>query len=321
MSKKSTVTAEPEHDKELVPAKPNPAMPTMFSLTPKDLTEAMAFAKMMSESSLVPKNYQGKDKAGDCLIAMHFANVLGLDVLQAMPDIAVINGRPGIFGTLGKALLRRHSFKIEESDIEVIRKNGMARCKITRPDNSEVIERTFSLEDAKMAKLWGKQGPWTDYWPRQMAWRAFWFAARDGAGDVLRGMWGVEELRDYTDTTAVATEASLAPKELPPPVDVQKIAEQFVETVNKKTGEIIETAAQPAATPEVPKNGLTPDQRKHIVMLMGKFKVEPTQLKKHLFDAYGIIDDKTPTKFVTQDQYGPLCDWIENPQDDLDLGV
>lgn len=305
-----------EPSKDLTPTGPNAAMPKGFSLKPKDLTEAMAFAEMMANSSLVPKNYQGKDKKGDILIAMHYANVLGLDVLQAMPDIAVINGRPGIFGTLGKALLRRHGFKIEESDIEEIKKTSIARCKITRPDSGEVIVRSFGIDDAKTAKLWGKQGPWTDYWPRQMAWRAFWFAARDGAGDILRGMWGVEELRDYVETTAVASDASLAPKELPAPIDATEIAKEFVETVNKQTGEVTETPAVTKPT-EPPKNGLTPDQRKSVVKLMSDNGVTPEILKTHLFNAYGITEDKMPTAFVPQDKYAELCSWIESPQDEI----
>lgn len=58
------------------------------------------------------------------------------------------------------------------------------------------MERTFSMEDARTAGLWGKEGPWKTYPYRQMAWRAFWFAARDAAADLLKGLDGVEALVD-----------------------------------------------------------------------------------------------------------------------------
>jgi hypothetical protein len=71
----------------------------------------------------------------------------------------------------------------------------VARCTITSPRGHKTV-RSFTIEDAKQAKLWGKDGPWSTYPYRQMSWRAFWFAARDSAADVLKGLQGVEELRD-----------------------------------------------------------------------------------------------------------------------------
>lgn len=182
--------------------------PKSFSLAPSNLGEALQLAKYMAESSLVPKQYIGKP--GDCLIAMQLGAEIGLSPMQALQSIAVINGKPGIYGDAGKALLLAAGCKIEESDIEEIKKAGIARCKITRP-NGNVTERSFSKENAVTAGLWSKDGPWKNYPERQMAWRAFWFAARDGAADILRGMAGAEELADYPATpTAERVEAEVS---------------------------------------------------------------------------------------------------------------
>lgn len=165
----------------------------MFSLVPQNLDQAMELAKMISDSELAPKDYRGKP--GNVLIAVQMGQEVGLSPMAAIQNIAVINGKPGIYGDAGKALLLARGFIIEEDDVEVIKKTGMGRCRITRPGHPPV-ERTFSMESAKKAGLAGKQGPWSQYPERQMAWRAFWFAARDAAADVLKGLGGAEEVRD-----------------------------------------------------------------------------------------------------------------------------
>lgn len=168
---------------------------TSFSLVPQNLEQAMKLADMIANSDLAPKDYKGKP--GNVLIAVQMGQEIGLSPMTAIQNIAVINGKPGVYGDSGKALLLARGFIIEEDDIEIVKKNGMGRCRITRP-NHPPVERTFSIENAKTAKLWGNDGPWTKYPERQMAWRAFWYAARDCAADVLKGMQGIEELRDIT---------------------------------------------------------------------------------------------------------------------------
>lgn len=164
-----------------------------FSLNPASLKEAIELSELMAKSDLVPKDYKGKP--GNILVAVQMGAEIGLPAMQSIQNIAVINGKPSIYGDLGKALLLAAGCDIDEDDIEKIKKNGKARCKITRPGRTPV-ERTYSIENAKTAKLWGKEGPWTTNPERQMAWRAFWFAARDAAADFLKGLGGAEELMD-----------------------------------------------------------------------------------------------------------------------------
>jgi hypothetical protein len=184
-------------------------LPT-FNLTPQTLSEAMQLAKLMAESDLVPKDY--RDKPGNVLIAVQMGAEIGLSPMASVQSVAVINGKPSIYGDAGKAILLAAGCAIRESDSEEIRKTGVARCTITRPDGQE-ISRTFSKEDAKAAGLLGKQGPWSQYPERMLAWRAFWFAARDGAADYLKGMAGFEEVRDYEPRNITpAAEADLMPR-------------------------------------------------------------------------------------------------------------
>jgi len=183
-----------------------------FDLSPRNFEQALTFSEYLASSDMVPKQFRGK--AGDCLIAMQWGYEVNLKPLQALQSIAVINGKPGVFGDAGKAILLAAGCGIDEDDTEVVKRNSRARCKITRPGRPPV-ERTFTIEDAKTAGLWNKEGPWRTYPFRQMAWRAFWFAARDAAADLLRGMAGIEELID--GPTSMPAESAAPPAAAPTP--------------------------------------------------------------------------------------------------------
>lgn len=199
-----------------------------FDLSPQTFEQALTFAQYLADSDMVPKQYRGK--AGDCLIAMQWGMEIGLKPLQALQSIAPINGKPSLYGDAGKALLLDAGCSIEEDDIEVIKAKGRARCKITRPGRIPT-ERTFSIENAKTAGLWNKDGPWHQYPERQMAWRAFWFAARDAASDLLRGMGGAEEALDIPNTITKdmgqASEVRPALVDALPPYDEAKFKQNL----------------------------------------------------------------------------------------------
>ena len=97
------------------------------------------------------------------------------------------------------------------------------------------------MEDARQAKLWGKEGPWSTYPYRQMAWRAFWFAARDGAAHVLKGMAGVEELRDYESREREVTGEVVQQPETP---KASRSADVAAQLKKPKIDEVVAAFAQ-----------------------------------------------------------------------------
>ncbi|RRU17869.1 recombinase RecT [Stenotrophomonas sp. 278] len=161
-----------------------------FDLSPQTFEQALQFSDILAESDLVPKDFKGKP--GNCLIAMQWGAELGLKPLQALQNIAIINGRPALWGDAVIALVRSSPLceYITESD-----DGGTAVCRVKRRGESEEV-RTFSMEDAKAAGLAGKQGPWTQYPKRMRQMRARAFALRDVFPDVLRGMPIAEEVMD-----------------------------------------------------------------------------------------------------------------------------
>lgn len=161
-----------------------------FNLSPQTFEQALTFSNYLADSDLVPKDFKGKP--ANCLIAMQWGAEIGLQPLQALQNLAVINGRPALWGDAVIALVRGSPLceYVQESD-----DGKMATCKVKRRNEPEQV-RTFSMDDAKAAGLMGKAGPWTQYPKRMRQMRARAFALRDVFPDVLRGLPVAEELMD-----------------------------------------------------------------------------------------------------------------------------
>lgn len=161
-----------------------------FDLSPTSFAEALTLSDYLADSSLVPKDFQGK--AGNVLVAIQWGMEIGLKPLQAMQNIAVINGRPSLWGDAVIALARSSpacEYIIESQTATE------ATCRVKRRGEPEQV-RTFSMVDAKLAGLAGKQGPWAQYPKRMMQMRARAFAIRDVFPDVLKGLPVAEEVMD-----------------------------------------------------------------------------------------------------------------------------
>ena len=170
------------------------AVTTRNSLVPTTLSEAMQFSEVLSKSIMVPREYQGKP--ANVLVAVQWGMELGLAPMQALQNIAVINGKPSIYGDALLAMVRADHRCL---GVKEYLDGETAVCLITRSHNNgdfEEIERKFSVDDAKRAGLWGKQGPWKQYPQRMLQMRARSLAIRDGFPDVIKGLISVEEAQD-----------------------------------------------------------------------------------------------------------------------------
>lgn len=164
-----------------------------YSMVPTSFDEAVKISQLLAKSELVPKDYRNKPE--NVFVAMQWGAEIGLKALQALQNIAVINGRPSVWGDAALAIVQNRA---DCEDInEVVAGDGDNRtgtCTIKRKGRSAVV-RTFSIGDAKKAGLWGKQGPWQQYPDRMLQMRARGFAIRDAFPDALRGLNLAEELQ------------------------------------------------------------------------------------------------------------------------------
>ena len=168
------------------------------TLNPTNLTEAMEFAKFVSTSGHIPKQFQGKPN--DILVAIQWGYEIGLAPMQALQNIAVINGRPSLWGDSMIAVCKAHPDwrGIEETYIE---EEDKAVCVVRRNVHGDIqpIKATFSYKDAQKAGLTNKPGPWQQYTTRMLQLRARGFALRDAFPDAIKGLITAEEARDYPD--------------------------------------------------------------------------------------------------------------------------
>jgi len=163
---------------------------------PATITEAIQFSEMLASSQMVPKQYQGKPQ--DIMVCVQWGYEIGLAPMQALQNIAVINGKPSVYGDAAMALVQASPVceDIEEFMEGEGTPNPVAVCVAKRKGRKPVVAK-FSVEDAKRAGLWGKQGPWQAYPKRMMQMRARGFALRDAFPDVLKGLITAEEAQDY----------------------------------------------------------------------------------------------------------------------------
>lgn len=178
---------------------------TNKGFAPATLTEAIQFSDMLANSSMVPKAYQGKPQ--DILVCVQWGYEMGLAPMQALQNIAVINGKPSVYGDTALALVQASPVceDVQEFFEDEGTPNPVAVCVAKRKNRSPVTVR-FSIEDAKRAGLWGKQGPWQAYPKRMMQMRARGFALRDAFPDVLKGLITAEEAQDYPDEAKPAVD-------------------------------------------------------------------------------------------------------------------
>jgi hypothetical protein len=174
--------------------------------------EIERFAEKAARSGMVPKDFIGKPDA--ICIAVQMGSELGLAPMQALQNIAVVNGRPSLWGDALPGLCRASGVcktMREWSDGEG---EGLTfYCEAIRRDDPNPVIASFSVADAKRAGLWKEKatvtkrsrdggtyeadsGPWYSYPKRMLQMRARGFALRDAFPDVLKGLITVEEARD-----------------------------------------------------------------------------------------------------------------------------
>lgn len=156
--------------------------------------QLMRFAEMAATSGMVPSAYNGKP--GAVLIAVQMGSELGLAPMQSLQNIAVINGRPSVWGDAMPALIK--ASPVCDDIIEAFEGSGenMVAICVAKRKGKAPVEARFSVEDAKAAGLWNKVGPWKNYPKRMLQMRARGFALRDAFPDVLRGLISAEEASD-----------------------------------------------------------------------------------------------------------------------------
>lgn len=174
----------------------------LAAFTPVNLTEAIALSKLIANSELAPKDFKGKP--ANVLIAMQMGAEVGLAPMAAIQNIAVINGRPSIWGDAALAIVQTHpDYEFHKESIAGDGENRVATCQVKRKGH-ELYAASFSVKQARLAGLWGAKDTWTKYPERMLQMRARGFALRDKFADALRGLNLAEEAMDIAPDNSEA---------------------------------------------------------------------------------------------------------------------
>jgi len=218
-------------DREIAVQQPTAIAQRQGGLALSTFDDAWRFAQLVSKTDFAPKDFRGKPES--CLLAIQHGAEIGLSPMQSMQQIAVINGRPSIWGDAALALaMSSPSCEWVRERVEGEGEKAIAICECKRRGDPEPKRVVFTVADAKKAGLWTKQGPWSQYPMRMLQLRARGFALRDAFPDVLRGLVTAEEARDYTSGsgTSVYEQPPAMPEHKEPPATDPREAEQKART-------------------------------------------------------------------------------------------
>jgi hypothetical protein len=217
-------------------------------------------AETLAKSTLVPKQYIGKPD--DILVAIQTGRELDMPPAASLRTFAVIGGTPKAFGDGFLAVIQtspayqRHVEYFVDRQGERVDALGItdlstdaskAVAMFWRKGNPEPFTKSFSIHDAKRAKLWGKPGPWTEYPGRMLQMRAREFAGRDAFSDRLMGL----TISDYDDPHDEPLDVSVdAAYPERPPMPVRR---------SEKSAPEPEPVASDPAAPTSPEGHASPD--------------------------------------------------------------
>lgn len=226
---------------------PIPTGGAIKAVIPRDVSEAGRLAVAIIKAGLCPDSYKdaGKPNESKVMIGILKSLEVGLPPITGLSTIAIINGKPSVYGDGLSALLQKSGALVKREIEEIGDKPAEGaqigewpdsygvRVRLHRKGQDEPYEGEFTVGAAKRAKLWMnvKRDPWIKYPKRMMMWRAFGFAVRDGFSDCLSGLWLAEEVEDMGPSTPEAPDTSFLDDDATPePEDVAAQAEEIADT-------------------------------------------------------------------------------------------
>ena len=158
---------------------------------------AQRVAKMLSKSNTIPDRF--KNSIPDIVIALNYADRLGIDPLQCMQKLYVVHGTPGIEAQLQIALLNKA--RIFEPLRYKMTGEGMKKsctCYAKHLSTKEMYEgQAVSMQMAKDEGWSTKKGSkWQTMPELMLRYRAAAFFIRQYAPEVTLGLYTKEEVQD-----------------------------------------------------------------------------------------------------------------------------
>lgn len=179
-------------------------------IVPQNVEEAARMAKAVIIGGFAPDSYN--NDPNKILLGIMAAMEAGLQPLYGLRQIAIINGRPTIWGDAAMALVQSKNLiagyeeeqigpKPTDKDLSKWSDDYGWRVTIKRRGQTGSYVGEFTVGMAKRAQLWmaAKKVPWIQHPDRMLRIRARSFPLRDGFADALAGLAIREEVEDFNE--------------------------------------------------------------------------------------------------------------------------
>ena len=154
-------------------------------------------AQMLSQTSIIPQNYQGKPQ--DCFVAIEMANRMGVSPMVVMQNMYVVKGKPSWAGQACTMLINSCGKFKDVKHIYTGEKGKPNRgCYVTAiriSDGSTVNGVEVTMQMAQ-AEGWTANSKWRNLPELMLAYRAAAFFARVYCPEAMMGVHTTEEVYD-----------------------------------------------------------------------------------------------------------------------------
>lgn len=166
--------------------------------SPAAFDNAQRMAKLLSASSLVPKDY--KDNISNTVIALEMASRIGASPLMVMQNLNIIQGKPGWASSFIIAMINASGKFTTNLEFDLTGTGDAMRCfaYATSASSGKLLKGPeISMEMAKKEGWVGKAGSkWVTMPQLMIHYRAAAFFGRLYVPEIMMGMHTVEELAD-----------------------------------------------------------------------------------------------------------------------------
>lgn len=160
-------------------------------IQPQDFQGAWAIAEKLCLSEIIPKNFKPKVyknasaeeralaiqvAASNIVLAWEMGAEVGLSPMAALQSIAVINGKPTLYGEAPLAVVWA-SGKLESIEESLDEEKKIQTCTVKRVGVDKPVTRTFSMAEADAAEMWETDSNGNGAWKKlsaRAAWRSWW---------------------------------------------------------------------------------------------------------------------------------------------------
>jgi hypothetical protein len=212
---------------------------TEIAIPNTDYETLWKLSQRISNTPFVPTALRGKNEA--VLACVLYGAELGLGPMQSLNSIHVIEGRTAMSPELMRAMVARHGHRIDVIE----NSNDVCEVKGTRADTGSTATVRWTIDDAKMAGLAGKNN-WKTYPRAMLLARATSELCRIVFPDVIAGLsYTPEEVAsiagvEYEEPTVPAAPAIEKPVDLDDEiVEAEIVEEEAKAKPRKKVGEAI----------------------------------------------------------------------------------